>query len=225
MRKIRSNYYSEWGNFTIIPNLVAVDLLPMMSGEALKIYVLLMGMTNRNRGDFRAWPSYETIRIRTGMSNRKVARGIKELLELGLVAKEKRFAQSNVYTIINPQSSQNERSVLSPVVEKQEETNIDNVAVVDTTALFSDLEDGFMLDDKPDVNDPPTLYLEYYQKAGISQYLINEVIEELPIDWQHSVLKTLLKNRESIGNPTGYLAGALRNSLSQYRFMIGQDCT
>lgn len=70
-------------------------LLAEAPGAGLKVYMALSLRADWKTGE--AHPSYETLKREHGLSRDVIARGITELVELGLLVKQRRFSSSTVY--------------------------------------------------------------------------------------------------------------------------------
>jgi hypothetical protein len=87
------------GQFITIP-VTVVKMFPLLSPEAVKIFVYLRFKTNSKTDT--AFPSYDSIQKDTKMSRRKIARAIRELMTVGLVERRRRFSSSTIYTLVLP---------------------------------------------------------------------------------------------------------------------------
>ena len=101
-------------NYTIIDNNLITNL--RISDGAYRCYNLLLSMCYGKRNS--CYPSIKFMAISVGRSCRTINRYIKELVELGLIAKRRRGSTSNIYTLLQKKTSQ--------VVEKVKEV-IDDV--------------------------------------------------------------------------------------------------
>lgn len=90
------------GNFFCIPNSLVDDHLAALSGAALKVYLILRKHMNQKTGE--AFPSYTTIARLGGIGRAGAARGLKELLESGLITSDP-DASKSTYRFQNETSS------------------------------------------------------------------------------------------------------------------------
>lgn len=74
------------------------DYSPLKGIDKL-IHLELADHVNEERGDNRVWPSYATIAVRTGLSERAVKRTISKMTKMGLIDVEKRYGKSNYITL------------------------------------------------------------------------------------------------------------------------------
>jgi len=88
----KSKLVDEIGQFTIVPNWV-VDMGGIIGPDALALYTAL-----RYFGE-GAFPSYDTIQLKTGLTRRRIANAIRKLETNGLLERRRRFGASTVYTL------------------------------------------------------------------------------------------------------------------------------
>ena len=84
-------------NYSKIPN-VAFEL--GLNCKQLAVFLYLCRCANNGQ----AYPTYDTIAQKTGMSSRTVKRIIPQLEEMGIIKKNNRSNSSNLYDIILPKN-------------------------------------------------------------------------------------------------------------------------
>ena len=100
------------GQFVALPALFVNDT--RVSVDAFRLFAVLRSYTSMSNATDKAFPGYETLRIRCAFgSYRNVARAIKELESLGWIERRKRFGNSAQY-FLNPRPT-----VLPPLVEME----------------------------------------------------------------------------------------------------------
>lgn len=84
-------------DFTKLPNEFINDM-PNLSHKAVRIYIALRKHINENKNGDEVFPSYTTLQKVTGLNRTSVARGLKELLNLGWIKKvDKGYNSVNHY--------------------------------------------------------------------------------------------------------------------------------
>lgn len=87
------------GQFATVPNSF-IERSRTLSSDAKWLFVILRYHTNGKTGD--AFPSYDMLQIETGLPRRKIARGLRHLVEAGWVEKKRRRNASTIYTLKIP---------------------------------------------------------------------------------------------------------------------------
>jgi hypothetical protein len=114
---------SDWGFHTPVPDVV-IELLPKIGTEGLALFTYFMYRVYSNRrkaGDYTLFPSWETIERDTGMSRRKIGRGMAALENAGLLVRRKRFGKSTIYTL-TPSVKEVEPTAEEEVAPERNET-------------------------------------------------------------------------------------------------------
>lgn len=91
--------YDEWGSFTAIPNDV-IKMCPALGADGMTIFVYLRYRTNSESGV--AFPSMDTIQEDTGVTRKRIVKAIRQMEDLKLMTRQKRFGQSTIYTLKRP---------------------------------------------------------------------------------------------------------------------------
>lgn len=110
---------SQWGNFCIVPiALLESDL----SQAARLVWISLMSRVDHDDEEARAYPGYDAIMTRCGITGRAtISRALEELERKQWLHRTKRFSGSTVYTLLKPDarasSSNSERMDDAPVVQ------------------------------------------------------------------------------------------------------------
>jgi hypothetical protein len=188
----------KWGYFIPFPEELK-DMWTEIGTDGIALFLFLMSMVNRERGDDQVWPSYNYIREHTGLSNRRIRRGQQALIDSGWLKVKKRFSNSVVYTLtrpqtshsdknesvhvsqgennedasplkMDPQSSQNDTTFLSERQTSIEELNPDILNPEGKDPLFSQGENS----DTP----PYQLLLSLYQVLHVSEELAPEKLRD-----------------------------------------------
>lgn len=89
----------EWGAFVTIPKSFTAAS-KSLTDKARWLFVLLREYTNGESG--KAFPSYDTIRERTGWGRSQISNAIKDLEKHGWLIKTPQFGGVNLYTLVNP---------------------------------------------------------------------------------------------------------------------------
>jgi len=89
----------EWGTFVTIPKSFTAAS-KSLTDKARWLFVLLREYTNGESG--KAFPSYDTIRERTGWGRSQISNAIKDLEKHGWLIKTPQFGGVNLYTLVNP---------------------------------------------------------------------------------------------------------------------------
>lgn len=101
------------GQFVALPVLFVNDT--RISADAFRLFTILRSYTSATSATDKAFPGYETLRVRCNFgSYRNVARAIKELEGLGWIERQKRFGNSAQY-FLNARPT-----VLPPLVEMED---------------------------------------------------------------------------------------------------------
>lgn len=82
--------------FHVLTELVKNMTIAKMDGSALKAYIVIKSFANYHDG--QSFPSMETIEKFSGLSPNTLAKALKELVEIGLLAKKK-SGRKNVYEL------------------------------------------------------------------------------------------------------------------------------
>lgn len=89
------------GHFTVVPN-AFIDQASF-SHEATRLFLVLRRMSNGQDDVPFAFPSYDTIKAKTGIRGyATIAKALRELEEAGWITRQKRFGKSTVYTLCVP---------------------------------------------------------------------------------------------------------------------------
>ena len=89
------------GNFTVVPN-AFIDNADL-SHEAVRLFLLLRRLSNGQDDVPIAFPSYDTIKARTGIKGyATIAKALRELESAGWMMRRKRFGKSTIYTLTTP---------------------------------------------------------------------------------------------------------------------------
>lgn len=92
----------EWGTFVTIPKSFTAAS-KSLTDKARWLFVLLREYTNGESG--KAFPSYDTIRERTGWGRSQISNAIKDLEKHGWLIKTPQFGGVNLYTLVNPMAA------------------------------------------------------------------------------------------------------------------------
>ena len=87
------------GFFTAMPERI-IEMMPEIGSDAVLLYLFLRYRTNKHRGV--AWPGYNDMRSQIGWGKSRISNALHDLVNAGLVEKDKRFGASTVYTLLVP---------------------------------------------------------------------------------------------------------------------------
>ena len=105
----KSKLFDKIGQFTTIPNSV-IAMWPTIGLDAMALFLYLRYRTNAQTGD--AFPSFDTIRVDTGLTRRRIAIAARKLEKAGLLERKRRFSASTIYTLKMPDSISNDAGLI-----------------------------------------------------------------------------------------------------------------
>ena len=110
------------GNFTVVPNAFIDNA--SMSHDAVRLFLLLRRLSNGQDDVPIAFPSYDTIKTRTGIgSYTTIAKALRELESAGWMMRQKRFGKSTIYVLTTPAPEVKNASPTPGVVLHQMESS------------------------------------------------------------------------------------------------------
>lgn len=98
-KKGRPTISDEWGSFIAIPTSFVIASKPL-TDKARWLFVLLREYTNGESGV--AFPSYDTIRERTGWGRSQISNAIKCLEKHGWLSRQHQFGGVTLYRLVKP---------------------------------------------------------------------------------------------------------------------------
>jgi len=165
-----SKLTDEWGFFTPMPEVV-IEAWPQLGTDAIAMFLYLRFKTNKKRGV--AWPSFKEINNSTGLSFRRISRGLKTLENNGLLYRKKRFSLPVEYRLVRPPdigvsspltvAGLEEKERLSPLTVTGQSSHSDNTVL----SQWQTTQDSVKQDvvKKTELKDSPSLSQDNWVKA------------------------------------------------------------
>ncbi|ABS40649.1 helix-turn-helix domain-containing protein [Clostridium botulinum] len=131
-------------NYTITSNFDITNL--KLSDGAYRCYMLLQHLAYGNKTE--VYPSIRYIAVSLGRSCRSVNRYIKELVQLGYIAKRRRGSTSNVYTLLQKKVQQTIQNIKDKVKSRDNRSKENKTTQSNNTKNTNHKNNNYIKKDK-----------------------------------------------------------------------------